>query len=252
MCRKRREALARLQATLPKDVQTVAARMKEIRGRHCSTARDDLIKKRIREMKASLVYSVASDEEKKRKILFVAGESNSGKTTLVDFALANYPAFRQYETSDGVPAKPLVQVRAPMPCTLRNLAIKLLEALGFPVKPDIKESKAWLEVERQLRYRRTIFLVIEETQRMLKMDDERELQKVSDTLINLVDNDDWPIRLILVGVEPLLALQTRYDQMKNRSRAIALGRVAKVERGAVDRRNRHHPRRSGTRGRLRQ
>lgn len=228
--RKRREALDRLRATLPQAEQRVASKMAAIRARHCSTRRDDLIKRRVGEMKASLAYSTSSDEDKKRKILFVTGESNSGKTRLIDFASADDPAFRPYETTDGVPAKPLVRVRAPTPCTLRNLAIKILEALGFPAKPDITESRAWPEVERQLRYRRTIFLVIGEAQRMLKVEDEKELQKVSDTLINLVDSDDWPIRLILVGVDLLSTLRTRDKQMNNRSKQIPLGPVAKVER----------------------
>lgn len=226
--RLRSEALNRLQRTLPDSVQMVASRMAEIRRRHCATPRDDLIKKMMRDMAASLAFSDPSDEQKRRKILFVTGESNAGKSRLVDHALANEPAFQDYETSDGIPAKPLVRVRGPSPFTMRNLAIRILSALGFPVRPDVKENKAWIEVERQLRYRRTIFLVIEEAQRSIKMSDEYELQKVSDTLIGLVDDDEWAIRLVLVGIDPLLTLRTRDDQMKNRSKPITLGPVAKV------------------------
>lgn len=227
--RSREEALGRLQATLTLEEQAVASRMTEIRIRHCTTARDGLIRRRIGDMRACLAYSIFTDEEKRRKILFVTGESNAGKTRLVDHALANDPAFIEYETSDGVPARPLIRVRGPSPFTLRNLAINILEALGFPVRADIKETKAWPEVKRQLRYRRTLFLVIEEAQRTLKMEDEKELQKVSDTLIELVDDDEWPIRLILVGVETLLTLRNRDDQMKNRSKPIALGPVSNAE-----------------------
>lgn len=222
----RRNALNRMRASIPESGRLVAERMAVIRKHHCSTQRDHLIRKRVERMKESLAYSSGIDEDKKNKILFVTGESNAGKSRLVDHAFADDSGFVGYDTCEHVTAMPLLRIRAPSPCTLRNLAVRILTALGYPIIEDIKETKAWPRVEEQIVLREVMFIVIEEAQRTMKMEDEAELRKVSDSLINLVDSDVWPIRLVLVGVDPLPLLRTREEQMLNRSRPIYLGSVA--------------------------
>jgi hypothetical protein len=221
----RQIALNRLRGSIPETGRLVAERMALIRRRHCSTHRDHLIRKRVERMKESLAYSFGSDEDKKNKILFVTGESNAGKSRLVDHVFADDPGFAVYETSEHVTAMPVLRIRAPTPSSLRNIAVTILKALDYPIIGDIKETRAWPIVAEQIILRQVMFIVIEEAQRMMKMEDETELQKVSDALINLVDSDVWPVRLILVGVDPLSSLRTRDRQMHNRSRVMPLGPV---------------------------
>lgn len=224
--RNRESALNRLRESIPAAGRLVAERMAVIRKLHCSTQRDQLIRRRVQRMKESLSYSSGSDEDKKNKILFVTGESNAGKSRLVDHAFANDRGFAEYETIEHVTAMPLLRVRAPMPCSLRNLGVRILKALGYSVTGDIKETRVWPIVEEQIILRQVMFIVIEEAQRTMKIEDEPELKKVSDALINLVDSDVWAVRLVLVGVDPLPLLRTRDKQMQNRSRPITLGSVA--------------------------
>jgi hypothetical protein len=217
----RRGAVLRLRSTMAAVDITLGKRMAHINAQHCTTARDGTLAAHIHAMKRSLVVP-GLDDEKSRRVLMIIGESNSGKTKMVEHALKDDPAFEHYIDLDGGMAQPLLRLKAPSPCTLRNLAVQCLSALGYPVRGDIKESRAWPLLLEQIKARKVLFVVIDEAQRAMKIDNPTELQKVSDTFIELVDRPDWPVRLILMGVSPLEVLRKRDPQMKNRSRPMRL------------------------------
>lgn len=214
--RRREAADARLLATIGAEDDRVSKRMKEIRARHCSTPRDDLLRAHIKAMKLSLRTG-----EKSRRILFVTGESNAGKSRLVESILAEDPAFESYEDEEGR-GRPLLHDDAASPCTQRNFAIRFMTRLGVPVRDNLAKSVAWPQMVRSFSAHRVMFLVIDEAQRTMKLNDHQELQEFSDNLITLVDNRDWPIRVILIGVDPLDMLRKRDPQMLNRSKRIKL------------------------------
>ncbi|MBY5591645.1 AAA family ATPase [Rhizobium leguminosarum] len=226
--RRRQRADQRLFATMDDDDQRVTARMEEIRAMNVSTPRDKLLSLRIGKMKQSL-----RSGDKKHRILFVTGESNAGKSRLVANALAADAAFRKYEDDDGW-ATPLLLQDAPSPCTQRNFAIRLINGLGFPVRAKIRESEIWPLLEEQLRAHRVRFIVIDEAQRTMKIKDQAELQKLSDSLIGLVDSRDWPVRIILIGVDPLDILRTRDSQMRNRSKPMRLAGIPAQKVGRIE------------------
>jgi len=122
----------------------------------------------------------------------------------------------------------------PTPCTLRNIAVECLRNLGFPVRGDITESRVWPILREQLKQRRVLFLVLDEAQRTMKSDNEFEIQKVSDTLITLVEMEDWPMRMILAGVPELEQLRTRDKQMRNRSQIMRFEPVPAKLAGRVE------------------
>ncbi|PVE55324.1 ATP-binding protein [Rhizobium rhizogenes] len=225
----RREAAeARMLATMPAADVKVAERMKAIRARNCSTPRDEHLKAHIAAMKRSLRTG-----EKNRKILFVTGESNSGKSRLVEKILAADPAFAEYEDEEGL-AKPLLKDDTASPFTQRNFAIRYMKRLGFPVRDNLPKTVAWPQMVRLICVNRVMFMVIDEAQRTMKINDEQELQEFSDNLITLVDNPDWPIRVILIGVEPLDKLRTRDRQMLNRSKRMMLRPIAPAKASRVE------------------
>ncbi|MGO8612676.1 ATP-binding protein [Rhizobium ruizarguesonis] len=225
--RRREAAEARMLATMSPDDGRVSARMKAIRARNCSTPRDDHLKAHIAAMKRSLVTG-----EKKRKILFVTGESNSGKSRLVENILAADPAFLSYKDDEGR-AQPLLKDDAASPCTQRNFAVRFMKRLGVPVRDNLAKTVAWPQMVSSICAHRVMFLVIDEAQRTMKINDEQELQEFSDNLITLVDNADWPIRVILIGVDPLDKLRTRDDQMRNRSKRMKLRRISAAKASRV-------------------
>ncbi|MEB2845981.1 ATP-binding protein [Endobacterium cereale] len=215
----RTEAIARLRATMAHDDLSITDQMAEIRAMHCASPRDAKISRMIDGLKRSL--ATVDDNDKGNRILFVCGESNSGKTELVRHALASDPYF----TEAGADAN-MLWLKAPSPSTLRNFAVRGLKTMGFSVRPDIRETHAWPELEEQLAQRSILFLVVDEAQRTMKINDAAELQKLSDSLVSLVDSSTWPIRLILIGVQPLEDLRTRDEQVFNRSNILTLGPVS--------------------------
>ncbi|MFW8585978.1 ATP-binding protein [Rhizobium beringeri] len=213
----------------PADVQ-LADRMDAIRKMNCSTPRDALVKEYLGTMKRSLI---SQNGEKKAKILFIVGESNAGKSRLIENAIAGDPAFYSYDDEDGH-AKQLLRTTTPSPCTQRNVAIRFVKDLGFPVRDDILKTRAWPLLEDQIRFHRVRWGIIDEAQRMMKVDNPSDLQEVSDNLISLVDAVDWPIRLVVLGVPPLADLRERDKQMSERSKIIELSPVPADKTGRVE------------------
>ena len=119
----------------------------------------------------------------------------------------------------------MVRMKAPSPCSLRNFGIKLLQSVGYQIKDDAKETYVWPIVPIQLIARQVQFIVVEEAQHLMNVDNESELQKLSDNLLTLAEMVDWPIRLILIGVDPLESLRNRDKQMWNRSQVIPLNPI---------------------------
>ncbi len=213
---------AQLLATLEEDEIATEERMASVRRQHCSSGRNAEIATRLREMRKSML-SLNSESDKTSRITFVTGESNSGKSTLVEYAIANDPLLSNLKDSGD--RKHLICLDAPPASSLRNLGVEIVRSAGYWVKDDIKQTVVWPKVREQLKEREVAFIIIDEAQRLLKIESEVELQNVSDSLISLVDMKEWPIRLVLIGVDPLPVLRERDSQMMNRSKAIELGAV---------------------------
>lgn len=218
-----KERDAHLRASLPPKELSISDRMNEISSRYCHTNRDTELAAHLAAMKASLLTSKEVDKD--RQMLFLVGESNAGKSTLIDKAIASDRSFFSFTSAEQERRRPLIRATGPSPFTLRNLSIRLLDACGYPVKSDSKESWVTPLVPDYFLKNRVCFVVIEEAQRTLKLDDKSEQQKVSDFFIGLTDSDLWPVRLIFVGVEPLDTLRDRDEQIWNRSKIMSLGAV---------------------------
>jgi len=89
--RARLDSIARLRATMSEDELGVADRIAHMQAQHCVMARDEQLAKHIADMKRSLI-SATSDNDKERRILFIVGESDSGKTECIGHVLSNVSA----------------------------------------------------------------------------------------------------------------------------------------------------------------
>ncbi|MDR6667070.1 TniB family NTP-binding protein [Rhizobium sp. 1399] len=221
------EAISHIRQTMPEAQLNVADRMAKVNSQHVVTFRNDAITLRLGRLKRSLVAHYSGDE-KQHRMLFIIGESHSGKSTLIEHAIANDPAFAPYVTSEGVNAMPMLLMQYPSPGTLRNMASDGLEALGYPVKAPLTESRIWPLFREQLKRRQVMFLVIDEAQHAIKSNkSDWEIQKVRDTFKHLVQMPDWPLRLILCGVSPLESVRDGDKQIASRSTVLNLGPLDK-------------------------
>jgi hypothetical protein len=117
-------------------------------------------------------------------------------------------------------------VSAPAPCTLLQLAIRILILLGYEITRELKENGAWLRVREQLKLQRILFLHIDDIQHVLHQLSEEEIQKVRDTLKDLMTSMDWPVQLILSGVPELLPFARKDRQLRRRLKFMNLSQLS--------------------------
>lgn len=218
------EALSRLRVSMPPEETEIADRMEAISAQHVQTFRDIAFGSRFRKLKRSLVAHFTGDNKQHRMII-VTGESHSGKSNLIDYCLDNDPGLSPYPTNDGFPAIPVLRMDAPSPCNMVNVAIEGLEALGYPVKGNIREKEAWPLFRAQLKRHRVLILFIDEAQHAVNSTSSRaDLQRLRDIFKHVTQMRDWPVRLILAGVHPLELLRED-KQIRTRSMPMHLGDI---------------------------
>jgi hypothetical protein len=114
---------------------------------------------------------------------------------------------------------------APSPCTPGLFAYEGLHALGYPVRKSMKENALWETFRRVLKAHQVLWLIVDEAQHTVDAANTLEMTKIGNALKNLVQMSDWPLRLILAGVEPLNEFLTR-KQLKNRSTIIKFPKMS--------------------------
>jgi hypothetical protein len=207
-------------ASLSDRSQRRAALMAEINSRYFATARD-------RELEAgieSLIEGAVANShgfETERRALFVIGESGAGKTRAVDRAIDKRPEFQPVETATTT-TSPIIRLVAPAPCTLKMLGVELLYALGYPLERDLREGVIWGIIRRQLKERRVRFIQIDEGHHMLNWKYPINMGNLSSTLKNVMQQRDWPVRLIISGLPELASFLQTDRQMRRRSHVVHL------------------------------
>lgn len=224
----RLSALARLRSSLPPEVLAASDRMDEIRRRLVDTARDVEVDERLLRLKTSMFGPV---DGKEGSILIITGESHAGKTTMLERKLLVDPGLQPYEI-DGKPITPLVYMGVKAPNSLQSLAVELLATLGYPVKVDMKRPAAFKLLREKLQERQVLILWLDEAQNLLHVNNPMELTIVANNLVTLVQNMEWPIRIILSGLPELDDL-VDFKQIRSRADHWPLGKTTNPAHVAV-------------------
>lgn len=161
------------------------------------------------------------------KGLCVVAPSGAGKTRMLEETFRSHPAFPNFR----IPDKwcPLVGITAPSPSTLGQVGIRLLEVMGYALDRDLKENQAWFRVRSQMKINQVLFLWLDDLNNVLTMSSEEEIQKVRDTLKDLMNNPDWPLQLIVSGIPDLLPFFRADKQLRRRFRYLYLGKLTPAE-----------------------
>jgi hypothetical protein len=132
------------------------------------------------------------------KGIVIVGPSGAGKSRLLEESFRDHGAFPNF----GIKGTwcPLIAVTAPSPCTLGQIGIRVLDLMDYDLRREIRENNAWLRVRQQIREHSVLFLAIDDLQHVLHGYSPDEVQKVRDTLKDLMTNPEWPVQLILSGI----------------------------------------------------
>jgi hypothetical protein len=202
----------------------IATRMARINSKYFATRRDRDIETELRLLIGNAAVSFDGFQSE-RRCLAVIGETGAGKSRSIGRAIAARSEFQPRDTG-MTETKPIVCIKAPRPSTLKLLAEEILDGLGYPLERDLKEAPIWKLVRRQLKARRVRFLHIDEAQHMLNMRDHDAMVRLSDSLKMLMEQDDWPVRLILTGLPELGSFLTLYRQLARRTYKIELENIS--------------------------
>jgi hypothetical protein len=205
------------------------ARLERIKARYVESDRDEQVaghlKRLIRNAAArrdpSLPHS--GDNRRDGRALILVGEAGAGKSTLLQRAFLNNPAFPNYGRGGWCP---LISVTAPAPCTLLQLAMRILIKLGWDSTRELRENAAWLRVRIQLKEQQILFLHIEDFQHVVHLSNLEEVQKVRDTLKDLMSSLDWPVQVILSGIPELVPFAKKDPQLRRRVKFIGLSQLS--------------------------
>lgn len=153
----------------------------------------------------------------KRRILALCGESDAGKTRALIEHCRRTPEMHPFEDPDGIRVKPTLWIKAPSPSTPQRLAFSALKKLGVPVRANMPENRIWEFLRDELKAHRTRFFVIDEAQDAIETANKIEQIKIANALRNLVQMEDCPVRLILLGVPPLAEFLERKQLLSRRT-----------------------------------
>lgn len=152
------------------------------------------------------------------RTLALIGESGAGKTTGALRGFEKHPALAGYgEIGSGCP---LVTVRAPSPCTSKQLGRATLRKLGYPIERELPEHRIWEEVRARLKSTSTKIIHYDEMQHVTQVANAIEAQRVVNTLKALMVDPDWPVSLLLSGVPSLKSFLESDPQIFRRTRFV--------------------------------
>jgi|GEM_PF-2892857 len=197
----------------------VAAIMAKLEACYVRSARDDAIAAQLTRLiinwgKKRFPKRPQGDDNRRAGVGFVViGGSGSGKTTALETALVEHPAFPGYGVGSGCT---FVSVLAPSPCTLAQLGNATLEALGYDTEKPLPENEAWKRVRKILKKKRVAFLHFDDVHNVLQNANAREIKKIQATFRNLMISRVWPVQLVLSGIEEALEIFKKDRQLKRR------------------------------------
>lgn len=148
------------------------------------------------------------------------GESGFGKTRALRRTFVKRPEFAGF----GTPECLLVSVTTPSPCTPRLLAETVLAASGYVPTRRLRENEAWDLVRHHLKIADIRIVHIDELQHVVQTGDERVIQKVRDSLKDLMAPGSG-VSIIASGLPGCETLIDDDTQIDRRCRVIRLEKL---------------------------
>lgn len=224
----RRELQDHIRASMDPHRLRVADRMAEINGRYIGLTRDAHLAAALDGLIASM-STPEPDQQDKRRIVAVVGESDAGKTTALKRHTAEIRALQSFD-SGGITFNPFLQMLAPSPSSLDLIGGEMMRGVGYPVRRDAKPKGAWQQAREMLPRHRVGCIWIDEAQDAVETATIPEAKVIGNAWKNLVQMPDWPVRLIVSGVQPLRTFLER-PQLKSRVTIVHFDQIDPVLNG---------------------
>jgi Bacterial TniB protein len=213
--------------------RALVERIEKAKTTYMTSGRDDDLARMIKQITTNAVIRRdptrphAANNRAPGKGIVIVGPSGAGKSRLLEETFRDHAAFPNFSIKGTW--CPLIAVTAPSPCTLGQLGIRVLDLMDYDLRREIRENNAWLRVRQQLRENNILFLAFDDLQHVLHGYSEDEVQKVRDTLKDLMTNPEWPMQIILSGIPELLPFFRHDRQLRRRLRFMYLMKLVPKE-----------------------
>ncbi len=199
--------------------KNVADIMERVEAYYKITHNDEEAKREI-----DLVARGASRSSKDGHILLITGESHMGKSTLINHWLDANEALAPYEIENGNFAYPIFRCKAPSRCDLAGLGREMAWRLGYRTQRKLDEPLIFQRVRAQLQIKGIKLVFIDEFQHVVRGPKRKGPEHLVDSLKNLLQDDDWPIHVILAGLPETMEIYSNdpSEQMEGRVVDLAL------------------------------
>jgi hypothetical protein len=153
----------------------------------------------------------------RRRTLAIIGESGTGKSTALKHVLDSFEEFKPYRNEHNETVIPMLSIEVEYTNTPKDLAIRILRMLGADGSYRSNETVLYDELKNQLRASGTILLHLDEAQHLKKGGSSHAVMGLKERFKSFLVIENWPLHLILSGVEDVSELFTGDQQMPNRS-----------------------------------
>ncbi|MBY5660459.1 TniB family NTP-binding protein [Rhizobium leguminosarum] len=191
--------------------------MKRVESMITDTNNDEDV---IREIKAVVRGAVRST--KVGHALIIVGESHIGKSTLINSVLDAQKPLAKIPDGFGDFYYPLLRVKAPPDCTMKALGEDMLGKLGYDPDRKMDEPTIFRMLRSRLRQNGVKVVFIDEFQHVLDAPKVKGVRHLTDTLKNMLQEDGWPIHLILCGLPEIVQIVDRDPKEQMEGRTIVL------------------------------
>jgi energy-coupling factor transporter ATP-binding protein EcfA2 len=228
--RKNNGSLERLRAAMPPERLLLIGRMTAIKKRYVTGPNDKALAEVIAPMlDGQAAFDPTDDyaaEALKHRVVFVIGDSGSGKSTAIKRILAKSDGLQPFFDDDGQEIRPVASFKAPKPMTMKLLAKTGLRAIGYPIERDRPENEMWDLFREQLPEREVLWVHVDEMQHAIRNSGHAATQDIADVVKNLMQLEDWPLMSILSGVTSVASF-LRFDdtQLRNRCQIVRFERL---------------------------
>lgn len=203
--------------------------MEKVEAYYQITHNDEEVKREI-----DLVARGASRSSKDGHILLITGESHMGKSSMINHWLDTNEALAPYEIENGNFAYPVFRCKAPSRCDLSGLGREMAWRMGYRTQRKLEESLIFQRVRAQLQIKGIKLVYIDEFQHVVRGPRRKGPEHLVDSLKNMLQEDDWPIHIILSGLPEAAEIYKKdeSEQMEGRVVDIAMKPLNYREHGA--------------------
>lgn len=158
----------------------------------------------------------------KQCALFVLGDSNSGKTKMLNYHFARLPHYQPVPDGNGNAHPCVVHIECPASASTKAISIAIFGGMGITASARATEVELYTALKRVLKANGIHTVVIDEVQHIDRGTAASTIKKVQDALKSLLQISDWPIQFIFLGTYEAAAFLEGDRQFANRCRVMRL------------------------------